>query len=154
MTGGRRVRRVGVPQRDRTLIDLRECRSRFRVEPEVAGDRDPWRLRIRGRRGHIVPWDGDRLAAFVCGTNMVRRADRLPFAETVQGHAGPGATELVIAFDPDHLDDVATLIQARRRRKLSPEVRARVIQRLRSLRSAPRRPRTAERRASRTEVRS
>jgi hypothetical protein len=85
---------------------------------------DAWLLIIPGRRGHVFPWGGDRLAA---STNTAgRTATRLkvlPGVEVWQD-GSDGATVL---FTVDLLDQVVVLLLLRRRRRLTPERRAKLI---------------------------
>ncbi len=62
----------------------------------------------------------------VVGRKKVKQAERLPFVTVAQG-GGRGCAEVVVRFHPDHLDEMAVFMGARRRRRLSAEQRVRLL---------------------------
>lgn len=119
-------------------INLRDrFGDRFRVshEESYAAERsefrsaeEPWLQIIHCRHGHIVPWGGDLLAV---STNrrgpLAARIRTLPGLEVVQD----GSDGLTATFTADRFDEVADIMGAKRRRRLSPEQRAAAVERLR-----------------------
>lgn len=124
-------------------VNLRErFGERFKVRYEESyqaqhGPRawvdDPWLQIILCRYGHVFPYGGNRLAVFVDGhpfvAGMFRRL-RCCKVETI----GDGG-ELTASFDVGDFDQVAEIIQPRKRSRpnLSPEQREAMANRMRGL---------------------
>lgn len=116
------------------VTDLKKLAgNRYCVRDDGTADADRseriWCLEIRGKHGRIYPqgWNGD-LA--VCADSW-RIGKRL----AAMGHkqiSGPktGCTEAVFRFPPADLDRVAEVIQAKKRRHLSPEARVKAVKAL------------------------
>ena len=78
--------------------------------------------------GHICPWDAGRLAACTRGPGkIVQRLRALPFAEVTQD-GDDGAN---VAFPLEHFEEMAEIMQPRKRRRLSEEQRRQSVERLR-----------------------
>ena len=105
-----------------TCIDLQErFSSDYKVVSEDdSGTKDPWRqiLRCRGEN-HIFPYGGDYLGAAIDGNGriLVKLFKAAPTAEIVQS-ADDGIN---IKFHVSDFDAVASILRARKRRKLSEE---------------------------------
>ena len=122
-------------QRPPECVNLKErYGDRYRVEYEESyyaerGDGarsdDPWLMVILCQNGHICPWGGSKLAACTSGAGSVaKRLKALPFAEVAQD----GADGANVVFDVEHFDQVAEIMKPRRRRRLSPEHRAKLLE--------------------------
>jgi hypothetical protein len=85
-----------------------------------------WLRRISGKYGQIFPWSETRLAAYVEGTQKSKQAERLAFVTVEQG-GGSKCPEVVVSFSPEHLDKMAKVVRARRRRRLSAEHRKKLV---------------------------
>ena len=84
---------------------------------------DPACRIIPGRRGHVYPWDGTRLAATSKTSGpRAKRLRELAGAE-VYVDASDGATTL---FPVDLLDQVADILLLKRRRRVSQQERQRL----------------------------
>jgi hypothetical protein len=106
------------------MIDLRVLanrRYRIALEPPATGgggvpDADrPWYYRIPCKLGHIGVWSHDRLSASTDRRNMRSRLEAIPDARVVQR----GDLELTVTFPPERLEEVAELLHAYKRRRLS-----------------------------------
>ena len=118
-----------------TCINLKEqFGRRYRVEYEESyfaehglntRVEDPWLMIIPGQHGHICPWDETTLAVSTDRRGSVtKRIAALPYATVVQdGDDGISAT-----FPADRIDEVAQLIKARRRRRLSETEKRRLVE--------------------------
>ena len=88
---------------------------------------DPWLLTIPCRHGHIYPHGGTQLGA---STNtlgpIANRLAALPGVRVVQD----GDDGVNIVFDVGDFDQVAAVMQPKRRRRLTPEQRAERSERL------------------------
>lgn len=94
---------------------------------ENARAEDPWLMTIPCRNGHIFPWGGGDLAASTNRLGPVANALKtLPFATL----AKEGSDGVTVLFDVQHFDEVARILKPRRRRRLSPEERAKRTKRL------------------------
>jgi len=103
--------------------------SYFAEYGENARVEDPWLMIIPCRNGHICPWGGEDLAAITGRSGSVaNRLKALPFTTLVQ----EGSEGVVVLFHVKHVEEVAEIMKPRRRRRLSPEERARRVDRLRS----------------------
>lgn len=126
-------------------IDLQErFGRRFRTEQEEsytaengpgARRRDPWLTIIPCRFGHLFPFGGDLLAASIDGRPKV--AARLRKLDCVRVHQDGDAGELTVVFDVRDLAKVVKIIRPRRRRRISPERRAELADRMRAIRKTP-----------------
>jgi hypothetical protein len=116
------------------VVDLQASfGARFKVTREAGGatweqwpvaDR-VWLLEIRGRHGLVHPYGGELLCAVSNTGHTGAKLRRLPFVLNVKGDE-----ETVIRFHSDHVKEVFEIIKPYRRRRLSPEQRARSIERL------------------------
>lgn len=85
---------------------------------------DPWYMQIPGRRGCIVPWGGTSLAVEVDGRPVTaRRLAESGVCKLIRD-GDDGQTFL---FDVAGFAAVAATIRAKRRRRLSPQQRAKLI---------------------------
>jgi len=103
---------------DRYRVEFEE--SYYAERPEFRQDEAPWLMIIPCEHGHICPWGESTLAA--CTNFRGRVANRLkalPFTDLAQ----EGADGVNVLFDVKHLDQVAKIMNARRRRgrNLLPE---------------------------------
>ena len=86
----------------------------------------PWCMEIRGKYGAIYPYGYDgRLAVRVDAKNLWKRFDAMELPVVQHGQI-----EKVYLFHAGSLDVIATMIQAKRRRQISPEMRAKLAERL------------------------
>lgn len=84
---------------------------------------DPWLQIIPGRRGHVYPWDGSRLAATTAKAGVTaKRLKALPWGEVYTD----GSDGVTVLFPADRLDEVAELLLLKRRRRISERERQRL----------------------------
>jgi hypothetical protein len=84
---------------------------------------DPWLQIIPGARGHVFPWDETRLAASTnTSGSIATKLKALPYTEVRQD----GADGVNVIFPADRLDEVAAMLQLRRRRVVTREERQRL----------------------------
>ena len=125
-------------------IDLRARfgdRYRLGTDPSLEAERTEfraeerrWLTTILCRHGEIIPWGGFKLAACTSGAGSIgKRLRALPFVEVAQN----GQDGRNVVFDLEHFDEVAEIMQPRRRRRLSPEARAAAGERLRKYQYQP-----------------
>jgi hypothetical protein len=82
------------------------------------------------RHGHICPWGGENLAACTRRRGPIaNRLKALPFVEVAQD-GDDGAN---VVFSVEHFDEVAKIMQARRRPVLSDERRAELAEQMRNI---------------------
>ncbi len=95
-----------------------------------------WLTIIPCRFGQIFPWGGHVLAAY--STSRRRALAALPEVTVAQGGSvgNAHAPEVIAIFDVALIDAVATCLEARRPRQLSPEERARRAARLLEVRKS------------------
>ena len=126
---------VTLPNADATCINLKErFGDRCRIEYEESyyaerGDHgrleDPWLMLIPCQHGHICPWGGEILAACTDKRGPVaKKLVELPVTEMWQD----GDDGVNVKFHVDHFDQVEEIIKPKRRRRLSPEQRERLIE--------------------------
>jgi len=119
-------------------VNLRSLAGRaFKVERDPAyraeygpgaRTRDPWLDVIRGRFGEISPDGGDRLAVMTDSPSRINKLAALTFTvEHVRSDQ-----EALFTFPADRLAEIARLIRARSRRRLSAEQRAENAERLKA----------------------
>ena len=88
---------------------------------------DTWLQIIPCRHGHIYPHGGDVLAAATDKAGgMARRLKALDFATVHQD----GTDGVTVLFPIERFDEVAEIMQPKRRRRLSPEARKAAGERL------------------------
>jgi hypothetical protein len=106
----------------------------IRLEDGAVARNDPWYFLIPCRLGHIAPWGPDTLVACTNSRGPTRNGLlQVPTANLVQD-GDDGAN---ITFDVRHMGLVADIMGAKRRVHLSPEQRAKQVERLRSFRFRP-----------------
>jgi hypothetical protein len=113
-------------------LNLRErFGERFKVTMEESfhAERDrgdvPALQIIQGRRGHVYPWDGTRLAANTSKAGgTAKRLKALPWVEVYTD----GSDGVTVLFPVDRLDEVADLLLLRRRRRVSEQERERLAE--------------------------
>lgn len=94
---------------------------------ENARVEDPWLMVIPCRNGHISPWGGFNLVASTNHLGPVANAlKRLPFTTMIR----EGDDGCDVLFDIQHVDAVLQVMKPRKRRRLSPEERAKRTKRL------------------------
>jgi hypothetical protein len=107
------------------MIDLaRLCGDTYRItRDEAADDRPqtraerPWMLRIPCKYGHIYVHAKDALGASAAGRLITGKLAAIPGVRVHQR----GDSEITVVFPPVVFPDVAALLQARKRRKVSKE---------------------------------
>ena len=114
-------------------INLKErYGKKWRVKKEIkTSSSDPWNFIVPCRMGHICPWGETTLAA--CVDNhpvIINRMRQLSFMKMHQ-YGDKGAN---ILFDVVHFDEVIAFMKPYKRRKLSEEQKANVIETLRQYR--------------------
>ncbi len=111
-------------------INLKErFGTTFRITRDEACDNraDPWYYQIPGRMGTIYPYGGDTLAVEVdYHPFLFARLVRLGFTKVHQD----GDHEKTLLFPADKIEEVATIVRSKRRRRLNPERRQEAIERL------------------------
>ena len=108
------------------------CGESYRAHGPDARRRDPWLTIIPCRFGHLYPFGGEFLAASVDGFPKV--AGRLRKLPCCRVHQDGDDGELTVVFHVNDLARVAGIIRPRCRRKLSPERRAELADRMRAIR--------------------
>jgi hypothetical protein len=121
---------VFAPHPVAACVDLRATfRSRFRFtwdesyyaeRPDRRKVEAPWVTRIACRYGFICPHGGRRLMAYT--TTRRRALAALPGVTVHQ----EGQREIIVTFDVAAIESVAAVLGARRQRRLSDEMRARL----------------------------
>lgn len=113
------------------VTNLKEQFGRvYTVVDDGTGETDPkekiWCMQINGKHGFIYPygWDGT-LAVCFTSNRVAKRALQLGLAPHQRGDY-----ETVLLFPPSYLHQVAKLIKAQKRKQISPELRADLMQRL------------------------
>jgi hypothetical protein len=84
--------------------------------PDFRAREAPWLTVIPCRYGRIFPWGGRLLAAY-CPAGSAKRCElaKVEGTRVVQG-AVVGCPEVVVTFDVERTEEVAAILQARRRR--------------------------------------
>lgn len=117
-----------------TCLDLRaRFGDRFKIRKEANGatwHETPeaervWLLELPCMYGVVYPQGGDILAAVVTGRYARQEVAALPCLRSRRGDV-----ELVVTFHVDDAETVLAILQPRRRRRLSPEQRARTTAQL------------------------
>jgi hypothetical protein len=105
-------------------VDLRERFPSYRTQwddSHVPGQQDdPWLVEIPCRYGKIYPYGGNELCAYTDHPRLKRRLAALPGAVVHQ----EGDFELVVRFHVDVWRPYFELLKARRKRTVTPAVRA------------------------------
>jgi len=110
-------------------INLKEeYGDKYRIrweEPANSRWLDPWYQYIPCRFGHIYPHGGG-LLGFASRKRgpVANRVESLPYAKISQD----GDDGMNIIFPAEHFEQVAEIVQPRRRRRLSEENRARLVE--------------------------
>ncbi|OAI41454.1 hypothetical protein AYO40_03085 [Planctomycetaceae bacterium SCGC AG-212-D15] len=111
-------------------MDCIDIRERFGLEYKVTTDpavrsttSDPWYLLIPCERGMIYPFGGDKLAVEV----HPRTGRLLLDIPGIRLHQD-GDLEMSLVFPVDLFPAVAAIVLPRRRRRLSPERRAKLVE--------------------------
>ena len=107
-------------------IDFRQrFGGKYRIEFDEAanngagGKRDPWLYLLPCRYGHIYPHSQFLLGVYCDHPRVIKRLATLPRLLEHQS----GDSEAIFLFLPEMFDDVAVVVQPKRRRKLSAEHR-------------------------------
>jgi len=88
---------------------------------------DPWLIVLLCQNGVILPWGENNLAAASrTKGSIAKRLKDLPFTKVVQN----GDDGITVTFDVAHFEQVAEIMRPRKRRRLSPEQKAKSIERL------------------------
>jgi hypothetical protein len=110
------------------MINLRQLAGdRFRVALDPSAERDdtraerPWYQRAPGRYGFIGVHGPDTLMAYCHAPRLFPKLVAIPDSRVRQR----GDHEIAVAFAPEHLERVADILHACRRRRLSPQERER-----------------------------
>ena len=104
------------------MTDLRAFSSRYVTRDDGSHD-PPWSLEIPGKLGAIYPHGASgSLAVLTQSSRAIRKLVALGLKVVQRGD-----TEAAFMFDPRQIDQVAAIIQAKRRRRLSPEHRAAAV---------------------------
>ena len=100
-------------------------KSYYAERPEFRRQEEPWLTHVLCQKGHIGVWGNNLLVACTNRAGSVaKRLKALPFVTVVQdGTDGVNAT-----FPPDHFDAVAEIMKPRKRRRLSGEQRAKLVE--------------------------
>lgn len=109
------------------MIDLVDFKEKYRLRWDASRqgqERDPWLRQIPCERGHIAP-HGDRTLAVYLERRPISAKRVLTEVPGARAHQ-QADNEISIVFDVDHLDAVAKIVGARRRRKLSEEHKRRL----------------------------
>jgi hypothetical protein len=107
-------------------IDIKErFGKRHKVTPEDgnAWNRDPWLWVIPCGHGHIYVHGGQRLGAATNGRRVGGILAKIPYVQIEQ----EGSDGFNVSFDVADFAKVAKVMRPRRRRRLSPEQRERLV---------------------------
>ncbi len=105
----------------------------FKVEEDREAKSEKWRYyELRGRYGIIYPYSADLLAAYIHSPRIAAKFQR----ETGIAPSQQGDYEAVFRFSSQTLPFAAGLIGAKKRRRLSPEQKARLAGHLKDARQA------------------
>lgn len=116
-----------------SIISLRErFGGEFKIEmeegyfaqygPDARID-DPHYQIIPGGRGHVFAWNGDQLAASSnTAGSTATKLKRLPFVRIFQD----GSDGSTVIFPMRHLDEVASILRLRRKRRVTDDERKRL----------------------------
>jgi hypothetical protein len=137
--------------RDMECVNLRGRFGRqYRIEheesyyaerPEHRSAEEAWLQIIPCQRGHIYPHGHNMLAAATNGRGaIVKKLLAVPGAKMWQD----GDDGVNVLFPVERFDDVAKLMRPRRRRRLSPEQRAKAVERLAKYAFPPARQNSSE----------
>jgi hypothetical protein len=135
------------------MIDLKAIAgAKYRVRLDESATADPtraermWLYQIPCKYGFISVHSSDTLAAWTGSSGIIARLVAIPGVKVKQR----GDREVRVLFDPKQLDAIADLLQARRKRHLSPDQKRLAIERLAAMREksspgqAPDAPRDSE----------
>lgn len=137
----------------RRCVDLRRTFGRrFRYEwdpayhastPKGRKSEQAWLTRIECKHGWIAPHGGRRLAAY-CDAGPVKRRELegLTCVGTVQG--GGDCPEVIVTFDVADIEQIATVLKARRPRVYTSSERARRRSRLSKARALRKRSKSLD----------
>lgn len=135
------------------MINLREIAEErgYRITPDESAEIDPsraerpWYYQIPCARGHIWVWGKDMLAAYCDRPRLFPKLWAIPGVQRYQ----TGDEEINVKFPLGSLEQVAELLQARRKRRLTPEQIEKQTERLAKYRfSAQEEPGSASKAAS------
>lgn len=85
-----------------------------------ASNTDPWNWILRGTRGHVCPWGGDRLAACTNYRGQIAKMlMKIPTAKMEQD----GTDGVNVSFHKDYLDKAAKVLKLYKRPQLTDEQR-------------------------------
>lgn len=116
------------------LKEIFADKFRVTIEPGAESRSDPWYFMIPCRLGHIAPWAPNTLVACTDRRgSTITKLMELPTATLVQD-ASDGAN---ITFDISHADLAFAIMGPRRRKRLSPEHQAKLIEAGRRTRIKP-----------------
>ena len=108
------------------LKDLADDRYRTVLDEsyqdDTARQSKLWYFRIPCQHGFISVHGSETLAAWTGSPRMVEKLIAIPEVEVHQR----GDSEVRVLFGPDRLDDVASVLKARRKRKISEAERQRL----------------------------
>lgn len=77
----------------------------------------PWYYQIPCRRGHIWVWGKNMLAAYCNRPRLFTKLWAIPGVQRYQ----TGDDEINVKFPPELLDQIAEFLQAKKKRRLTPE---------------------------------
>jgi hypothetical protein len=124
----------------RTAVDLKALARAHHLRPgldesaKTPDQRDidrAWLVTIPGRYGSVFVWGQTLPGATTDRRRLHPRLMAIPGAVVRQR----GDRELTVSFPPDQLPAVADLLKIRRRRRLSPEAKAKAAERLKLARA-------------------
>lgn len=115
---------------DPVCLNLRKLfGDRFKISNDPAARyepnsrNDPWLFIIPCKFGEIYPHSGDKLAVMVCGNRKVPETRNLGLSVHQDGD-----TEAVFLFTPGQFDQVAEVVQPRKKRQVSEKERRRLAE--------------------------
>lgn len=123
-----------------TCINLKKTFPQYRItfDPACEDRKDPWMQQIPCAKGMIYPHGGELLAVEVDYHGpTVRKLGRLDCTMAIE-HYQCGDNEHTFVFHRDHFEEVAALVGARRRRRVSEATKAKLRERFKSRVSKPR----------------
>jgi hypothetical protein len=151
LDGQQRLTLAREENRNMDCVNLRERFGRqYRVEYEESYSAqygpharidDPWLQIVPCQHGRVYPHGGNMLTAATNGRGpIIKKLLAVPGAKMWQD-GDDGAN---ILFPVEQFEDVAKLMRARRRRRLSPEQRAKAVERLAKYAFPPARQNSSE----------
>lgn len=112
------------------VTDLKNFESKYKIFLDGSKGKHRenriWEREIRGKHGCIYPYGYDgTLASTITSKRLLKRLEDVCLRIIQEGD-----WEITFIFKPEDIDKVAKVIRARRKRKITPEMKKKLIERL------------------------